>query len=395
MQLTTIAPAGLGTAQPFQLDLCVFIGRFQPFHAAHQRVVQTALEHGRHVLVLIGSAGAPRSHRNPFTYDERADMVRPSMDPADRDRIITLPLADCSYNDTQWVANAQKQVNAALAQIDLPGKADAARIALIGHSKDHSSYYLKLFPQWGTPIDVPEFAHGLSSTRIRNSYFSNLAESFLSDADGHKPGDLPQDRLLPTPVRDFLLTFAKTEAFHDIRAEYEFILNYRAQWAVPKVPYPVTFVTVDACVVTAGCVLLVRRKGRPGKGLWALPGGFLGQAETVIDGDAARTARRDQIGGAAGHAARLRRGAAGVRRSEPFVARPHHHAWLPDPLEERDRPARVAQPQAREGQPTGRSSRRRCRAGAMVAVGRHQARHDVRGPLRHHPRPHRPDLGFA
>ena len=281
---TTLARPGPEAAFSPSLDLCVFIGRFQPFHAAHQEVVETALQHARHVLVLIGSAGAPRSHRNPFTYDERAGMVRLSIAPDDRDRVITLPLEDCSYNDTQWVANAQKQVNAALAQIGLGRKAGAAKIALIGHSKDHTSHYLKLFPQWGAPINVPEFGRGISSTRIRNSYFSNLAESFLNDADGHKPGDLPQDRLLPTPVRDFLLEFAHTDAYSDIRAEYEFILNYRAQWAVPKVPYPVTFVTVDACVVTAGSVLLVRRKGRPGKGLWALPGGFLGQTETVVDG---------------------------------------------------------------------------------------------------------------
>ncbi len=269
------------TAQPYSHDLCVFIGRFQPFHAAHLQVVETALRHGRFVLVLIGSAGAPRSHRNPFTYDERADMIRLSVSEADRERLIVLPLEDCHYNDTQWVANAQKQVNAALAQTGLrrPGT-----IGLIGHGKDHTSYYLKLFPQWGVPIDVPEYCNGLSSTRVRNSYFSNIADSFLKDADGHKPGDLPQDHLLPTPVRDFLAGFAQTEAFRDIRAEYEFILHYRAQWAVPKVPYPVTFVTVDACVVTAGTVLLVRRRGRPGKGLWALPGGFLDQAETVVDG---------------------------------------------------------------------------------------------------------------
>ena len=60
-----------------------------------------------------------------------------------------------------------------------------------------------------------------------------LAESFLKDADGHKPGDLPQDHLLPTPVRDFLAGFTQTEAFRDIRQEYEFILQYGAQWAVP------------------------------------------------------------------------------------------------------------------------------------------------------------------
>ena len=53
--------------QPHLHDLCVFIGRFQPFHAAHLKVVQMALQHGRFVLVLVGSAGAPRSHRNPFT----------------------------------------------------------------------------------------------------------------------------------------------------------------------------------------------------------------------------------------------------------------------------------------------------------------------------------------
>ena len=277
-----IARRSLGpvTPGPYPNDLCVLIGRFQPFHTAHLRIVQDALQAAGHLLVLIGSADAPRSHRNPFTYPERADMIRLSVPADQRHRLLVRPLEDCLYNDTQWVANAQRQVNDALVEIG----ASQRRIALIGHSRDHSSYYIKLFPQWGTPIDVPEYENGLSSTRIRNSYFSNLAESFLKDADGHKPGDLPQDHLMPTPVRDFLAGFAKTPDFQNIREEYEFVLAYRAQWAVPKVPYPVTFVTVDACVVTAGSVLLVRRKGRPGKGLWALPGGFLDQTETVVDG---------------------------------------------------------------------------------------------------------------
>ncbi len=284
MNMTIASEAGASPASRHSHDLCVFIGRFQPFHVAHLKVVETALQHARHVLVLVGSAGSPRSHRNPFSYDERADMIRLSVHAEDRERLSILPLEDCCYNDTQWVANAQKQVNAAVKQAGLARRGRPPNIALIGHSRDHTSYYLKLFPQWGDPINVPEYANGLSSTRIRNSYFSNLAQSFLNDADGHKPGDLPQDHLVTTPVRDFLLGFAETEAFRDICEEYAFILQYRAQWAVPKVPYPVTFVTVDACVVTAGSVLLVRRKGRPGKGLWALPGGFLDQTETVVEG---------------------------------------------------------------------------------------------------------------
>ena len=280
MDQTERTGARSAPTSPYRNDLCVFIGRFQPFHTAHLRIVQEALQVAGRVLVLIGSANAPRSHRNPFTYPERADMIRLSLLAEQRDRLLIRPLEDCLYNDTQWVANAQRQVNDALDEIGQTRR----RVALIGHSRDHTFYYTKLFPQWGAPIDVPEYENGLSSTRIRNSYFSNLAESFLNDADGHRPGDLPQDHLMPTPVRDFLARFATTTEFQDIRAEYEFILAYRAQWAVPKVPYPVTFVTVDACVVTAGSVLLVRRKGRPGKGLWALPGGFLEQTETVVEG---------------------------------------------------------------------------------------------------------------
>jgi bifunctional NMN adenylyltransferase/nudix hydrolase len=38
---------------------------------------------------------------------------------------------------------------------------------------------------------------------------------------------------------------------------------------------------VDACVVQAGHVLLIERRAEPGKGLWALPGGFLEQSETI------------------------------------------------------------------------------------------------------------------
>ena len=54
-----------------------------------------------------------------------------------------------------------------------------------------------------------------------------------------------------------------------------------AGWAAA--PYPPTFVTVDAVVVQSGHVLLVERRSNPGAGLYALPGGFVNQTETLLD----------------------------------------------------------------------------------------------------------------
>jgi bifunctional NMN adenylyltransferase/nudix hydrolase len=42
-------------------------------------------------------------------------------------------------------------------------------------------------------------------------------------------------------------------------------------------------VTVDAIVVQSGHVLLVKRGAMPGKGLWAMPGGFINHDERIND----------------------------------------------------------------------------------------------------------------
>jgi bifunctional NMN adenylyltransferase/nudix hydrolase len=64
-----------------------------------------------------------------------------------------------------------------------------------------------------------------------------------------------------------------------LRGEWQALAAEQALWAGS--PYPPVFVTVDAVVHMAGHVLLIRRGRPPGKGLLALPGGFLEQRETV------------------------------------------------------------------------------------------------------------------
>ena len=58
-----------------KFDNLVFIGRFQPFHVEHKRVIDIALKKSNNVQILIGSSGKARSVRNPFTFEERRDMI--------------------------------------------------------------------------------------------------------------------------------------------------------------------------------------------------------------------------------------------------------------------------------------------------------------------------------
>ncbi len=59
----------------------------------------------------------------------------------------------------------------------------------------------------------------------------------------------------------------------NVVAALTFIERYRAAWK--DAPYPPTFVTTDAVVVHSGHLPLACLRAEPGKGLWALPGGFM------------------------------------------------------------------------------------------------------------------------
>lgn len=255
--------------------MAVFIGRLEPLHLGHCYVIKQALECADYVCILIGSSFMPRSYRNPWTFEERKQMILESF-PEFKSRIIVLPLEDSIYNDARWVQNVQSLVSEALiscfgSSVLYDGR--YPNITLIGHNKDNSSYYLELFPQW-TSINVPGYESEefvLSATQIRNWYFSRDSDYFLKVEARH----------LSEATRTFLSQFNKTSAYADICEEYEFIREYKRSWE--SSPYPPTFVTVDAVVVQSGHILLIKRKARPGKGLWALPGGFLNQYERIED----------------------------------------------------------------------------------------------------------------
>jgi bifunctional NMN adenylyltransferase/nudix hydrolase len=247
-----------------EFDFLVFIGRFQPFHLGHVKIIREGLAKAAEMIVLCGSAHQPRSTRNPWSSSEREQMIRGAFSAEENERIHIVPLMDMVYNDEAWVRGVQAAVNGLVAAYH--GRPHVTpRIGLIGHSKDHSSFYLNLFPQWGN-VAVNNHQQ-INATNIRHAVLEGNLDSVLSQ--------------LPGNVGELLTEFQASETLADIREEHAFVNRYKASWQAA--PYEPTFVTVDAVLVQSGHVLMVERKARPGRGLLALPGGFVETDERLLD----------------------------------------------------------------------------------------------------------------
>ena len=244
-------------------DTIVYIGRFRPPHLAHIETMKRALKEADSLVILCGSANQPRTCKNPWSVSEVERMINDSLPAALRSRVLVMPLRDIAYNDQAWVKQVQDTVN----QTSFP----ESKIGIIGYSKDESSYYLNMFPQWDL-IDVGNI-EDIHATDIRNALFDSGGDMDNFDFIG---------RNLPPAIHDFMKAFTLTDEFDTLVKEHNFLKQHKAMWA--DAPYPVTFVTCDAVVVQAGHVLLVKRRAEPGKNLFAMPGGYLNIDERIEDG---------------------------------------------------------------------------------------------------------------
>lgn len=231
-------------------DAIIFIGRFQPIHNAHVEIIRKASELTDKVIVVVGSANQPRTFKNPFSYEERENLIQETLMTLETELIVE-PNYDTIYNDDAWAVRVQNIV--------AKHTTEDSKVAIIGHKKDVTSFYLDMFPQWDL-IEV-DLIEELSASQIRQLYFR----------EDYNPNFIRS--VVHQNVLEYLNKFAKTEEYKQILQEIEFVEKYKSQYA--SFPYPPTFVTVDAVVVQSGHILMIRRRAEPGRGLLALPGGFL------------------------------------------------------------------------------------------------------------------------
>ncbi|WP_050470387.1 bifunctional nicotinamide-nucleotide adenylyltransferase/Nudix hydroxylase [Herbaspirillum chlorophenolicum] len=241
-------------------DAAVLIGRFQPFHNGHLHLLQRALERAPTVIVVLGSAFHARNTKNPLTWQERAAMIASALPETQRERVRFVATRDY-YDDRRWSAEIRHLVAGVAGE--------QARIVLIGHFKDASSYYLRHFPHW--ELEALERAVDIDATDIRRLWFEAEDMDVTLDV-------LAQ--MLPASARHYLRAWSLLPHYAPLAEEHRQLQKYKTAWSAA--PYPPIFTTVDAVIRAADYVLLVQRKGFPGRGLWAIPGGFLDQRERLM-----------------------------------------------------------------------------------------------------------------
>ena len=146
----------------YKFDYLVYIGRFQPFHLAHLETVRIALQNSQNVILALGSAQDERNLKNPFSATEREQMILSSLSAEDQQRIHFVHVIDV-YNDEKW----QKLVKSLVTEVVEPD----AKVGLIGHFKDDSSYYLKFFPEWEM-LELSSLEGAISATPLREAYYT-------------------------------------------------------------------------------------------------------------------------------------------------------------------------------------------------------------------------------
>ena len=244
-------------------EYAVYIGRFQPFHLGHVHVINEALEHAEQLLIFIGSSNESRTAKNPFTFDERCDVILKWADAEGLlERVSVLHIEDMD-TDQEWLEYLNNTINSIVR-----GSKD---VTIVGHDKDDSSWYLKAFPKYSSLL-VRNY-YNLNATCLRKSLFiDNTPVSFIKDS-------------IPDATKKFLINFKvyRTKEFSDIRNSTK-IESTKVATEYPRIEH-----TAD-CIVLGTYedsyelpyILLIKRKNSPGKGEWALPGGFVEVNETIL-----------------------------------------------------------------------------------------------------------------
>jgi len=175
-------------------DIAVYIGRFQPFHRGHLATLKLAFQVAENVVVGIGSAQESRTMKNPFTWQERVNMIRSTLSEEERNRLNFIYLYDNAASDEDWAKSVRDQTRQAVGYGEIT--------CLVGVHKDASSRYLDWFPDWKY-IEGPQ-TDLLNATDIRSLLASGVPKRIWSVGLPDSVADYIENNGLVSTLKDTL-----------------------------------------------------------------------------------------------------------------------------------------------------------------------------------------------
>ncbi len=223
----------------------IFIGRFQPFHVGHECVVRQMerAEDLDELVIGIGTSQISKTAYNPFTAEEREEMIKRSLGTLRKPyHIVKIP----DINDyPRWVSHVISLTHEFEFQVVYAG----------------NTIVKKLFEDKGYEVRAATQERMVSATEIRQlmvtggnwkDYVPEGVAQVISEIDGVKR------------LRDISGKYMNPAVTVDI------VISYKDQG-----------------------IVLIRRKNEPYKDFWALPGGFLDAANESAAMAAAREANEE------------------------------------------------------------------------------------------------------
>lgn len=91
------------------LKRVLILGRFQPPHAGHLKVILAESKNADQVIVVVGSAQASYTTKNPFTAGERIEMLQAALAARGVQNALLIPVIDLNRH-AEWVSYVESLV---------------------------------------------------------------------------------------------------------------------------------------------------------------------------------------------------------------------------------------------------------------------------------------------
>jgi bifunctional NMN adenylyltransferase/nudix hydrolase len=235
----------------------LLFARLLPVLQADIQTILGALERCERLIVILDGLGSAPSSRRPWSCAQREAQARSALSASAGQRVTFMGLPDHLYQPARWVA----ALKAALAAANVEPDA----VALIATQQDAASLALRGF-----------------SPRVRLEPAAHPAKAGEAGARAdYLRGGAAWRSAVSSAVAAWLEAFRADAAMARLAEEQAWVDHLSESWRMA--PYPPIFVTADAVVIASGHILMIHRRHAPAKDLWALPGGFVEQDETVVE----------------------------------------------------------------------------------------------------------------